>query len=164
MTFKNDASIIVKAAELHNQLAKELRAKIPDEDFTSHVAFQPLPLVYVKQSLTVSRIGNVLGLEHNSHDGIIMQAAVSVRTSALEEWARPKVQALLEQVRDFATTIEGGVIPWLYLNYAHTSQEVLQSYGQENIRRIRDVASRYDPEGAFQNLCPGGFKISAVKN
>lgn len=163
MTFKNDASIVLKASELQRELAKDLMDKVPSGDFTSHIAFQPLPLFFMKQSRAANSTGNVLGLDRNTHDGILIQAAVSVRTPELEAWARPRLGALIEELRAFAGTVEGGVIPWIYLNYAHPSQEVLQSYGPENVRRIREVAARYDPEGAFQRLCPGGFKISAVK-
>lgn len=162
LTIKNDVSILLKAAELHNQMAKELQAGIPDQDFTSHVSFQPLPRLFVQQSHATNSSGNVLGLEQNTGDAILIQASASVRTAELEAWARPKVRALVDEVRAFASNIEGGVMPWVYLNYAHSSQEVLQSYGPENVRRIREAASKYDPEGVFQRLCPGGFKISAV--
>ncbi|KKY34754.1 putative fad binding domain containing protein [Diaporthe ampelina] len=162
LTFKNDSSIINKAAELHNQLAKELQEKIPDGDFTSHVAFQPIPRLFVERSLAVNPSGNVLGLEQNKHDAILIQASASVRTPELEEWVRPKVRAVVEGVRAFAATIDGGAIPWIYLNYAHSSQDVLQSYGPENLRLIRETAHRYDSEGVFQHLCPGGFKLPLV--
>ncbi|KAI1662064.1 hypothetical protein F4813DRAFT_343338 [Daldinia decipiens] len=163
LTIKNDASIILKAAELHDQMAKELQAGIPDQDFASHVSFQPLPYLFVQKSHVANSSGNVLGLEQNTGDAIVIQASVSVRTAELEAWARPKVRALVDEVRAFANNIEGGVMPWMYLNYSHSSQEVLQSYGPENVRRIREAAWKYDPEGVFQRLCPGGFKISALK-
>ncbi|KAK3688702.1 hypothetical protein B0T22DRAFT_160998 [Podospora appendiculata] len=34
---------------------------------------------------------------------------------------------------------------------------------EENVRRIREVAARYDPGQVFQKLCPGGFKVNSVK-
>ncbi|KAI5862505.1 hypothetical protein GGS23DRAFT_570531 [Durotheca rogersii] len=164
LTIKNDASIVRKAAALHNEMAKELQAGIPDQDFTSHVSFQPVPRLFVQQSHAANSSGNVLGLEQNTYDAILIQASASVRTAELEAWARPKVCALVDEVRTFASSIEGGAVPWVYLNYAHSGQEVLQSYGPENVGRIREAALKYDPEGVFQRLCPGGFKISAVKD
>lgn len=162
MTFKNDASIILKAAELHGQLAKELEEMVTDNDFTSHVAFQPLPHLFVEKSHAANEAGNILGLEQNPGDAIVMQAGVSVRTQELADLVSPKLAALLDGVKSFAGTIEGGLLPWMYLNYAHPSQKVLESYGPENVQIMRDAASRYDPGGVFQHLCPGGFKISAV--
>ncbi|KAK3376566.1 hypothetical protein B0T24DRAFT_222372 [Lasiosphaeria ovina] len=52
---------------------------------------------------------------------------------------------------------------WTYLNYADKSQRVLESYGVENVGKIREAARKYDPAEIFQRLCPGGFKISDVK-
>lgn len=111
----------------------------------------------MERSLAVNPSGNVHGLEQNKHDAILIQASASVRTPELEEWVRPKVRAVVEGTRAFAATIDGGVVPWIYLNYAHPT--VLQSYGPDNVRLIRETASRYDPEGIFQHLCPGGFKL-----
>lgn len=108
--------------------------------------------------------GNVLGLEQNKHDAILIQASASVRTPGLEEWVRPKVRAVVDSTRAFAATIEGGVVPWVYLNYAHPSQDVLQSYGLDNMSLICETASRYDPEGVFQHLCPGGFKLPVTSS
>lgn len=159
MTIKNDASIIKKAAELHNQLANDLKEKIPDEDFTSHVSFQPLPRLFAERSRAVNPTGNVLGLDRNKTDAMLIQASASVRTPELEEWVRPRVRAVVEGTRSFASTVDGGVVPWIYLNYAHPSQEVLQSYGQEDLRLICETAAKYDPEKVFQRLCPGGFKL-----
>lgn len=161
MTFKNDAAIIKKAADLHNELAKKLQARIPDGDFTSHVAFQPIPRSVVEKSLAANPGGNVLGLEQIQYDAILMQASASVRTPDLEQWVRPEVQRVMEGVRTFAAQIDGGVIPWIYLNYAHSSQDVMQSYGVRNVSMMRETAAKYDPEGVFQRLCPGGFKLPA---
>lgn len=102
----------MKAAELHNQLAKELEAKIPDGDFTSHVAFQLIPRLLVEKSLAANPSGNVLGLEENQQDAIVIQASASVRTPELEQWVTPRVYGVVEGVRSFATNIDGGIIPW----------------------------------------------------
>ncbi|KAK8047712.1 hypothetical protein PG996_015776 [Apiospora saccharicola] len=41
------------------------------------------------------------------------------------------------------------------------SQDVLGSYGPENVDKMRQVAAKYDPDRVFQKLCPGGWKIPA---
>ncbi|KAI1807404.1 hypothetical protein F4811DRAFT_574368 [Daldinia bambusicola] len=128
-----------------NNIAGGVTSKVADHDFTSHVAFQPLSRVFVQQSEAMSGGGNVLGLEQNPGDALLVQADISVRTQQLAEWASPKLAALLQGIRDFAEAIDGGVLPWLYLNYAHPSQKVLESYGPENVQRTREAASRYDP-------------------
>lgn len=46
-----------------------------------------------------------------------------------------------------------------YANYANADQKPLQSYGEGNVGLLHRVAGRYDPDGVFQKLVPGGFKL-----
>lgn len=50
-----------------------------------------------------------------------------------------------------------------YLNYAASFQDPLASYGDANVQFLKRVAAKYDPEGVFQMLVPGGFKISKAE-
>jgi hypothetical protein len=64
-------------------------------------------------------------------------------------------------IRAYAESI-GADNPYLYLDYADKTQDPLASYGSENVKKMKAVAKKYDPSGVFQNLVPGGFKISKV--
>ncbi|KAF5012741.1 hypothetical protein FDECE_1215 [Fusarium decemcellulare] len=160
--FKNDTRIITKASELHDQLVEELKAFIPDGDFITQCLFQPLPALFGQRCVEAG--GNVMGVERHESNGILFLATVMARTPEQETFARPKVQAWIEQVREFAATIDGGNLAWIYLNYADKSQDPLGSYGAENVRKMKDAAAKYDPQQVFQKLCPGGFKILDVKD
>jgi hypothetical protein len=103
-----------------------------------------------------------MGVERQPHNGVLWLATAMVKTAEQEAFAYPKVKAWVEGVKEFAQTIEGGLLEWRYLNYADKSQDPLASYGEGNLTLLRDVAGRYDPEAVFQKLCPGGFKISEV--
>ena len=48
---------------------------------------------------------------------------------------------------------------FVYLDYANQVQDPIQSYGPENVARLRAAARKYDPRGVFQRLVPGGFKL-----
>jgi hypothetical protein len=50
----------------------------------------------------------------------------------------------------------------LYLNYADKDQDPLTGYGADQVAFMKDVASKYDPNGVYQRLLPGGFKISRL--
>ncbi len=160
LCFKNNASIIMKAAELHDGLVDELQVHIKDGDFKTQCVFQPLPRSFIQRSIEAG--GNVMGLEQHDSDGIIWGFHVMVRTPDLELWASPRVRRVYEGVREFANSIDG-LLSWTTANYAHPTQAVFQSYGEENVKKIREVAIKYDPDGVFQYLCPGGFKISSVE-
>lgn len=48
---------------------------------------------------------------------------------------------------------------FLYLNFAGGFQKPLASYGNESLESMKRVAKKYDPNGVFQKLVPGGFKL-----
>ena len=56
----------------------------------------------------------------------------------------------------------GVYLPYKYSNYAAWDQDPLASYGAENVRRLKEVARKYDPEGVFQTLQNGGWLLSKV--
>ncbi|KAF2477177.1 FAD-binding domain-containing protein [Lindgomyces ingoldianus] len=49
--------------------------------------------------------------------------------------------------------------PYLSLNYAAPYQDPLSSYTDANMRRLREIAAKWDPHGTFQHQVPGGFKL-----
>ncbi|KAK8062551.1 hypothetical protein PG997_014648 [Apiospora hydei] len=161
MCFKNDAAIIMKAAELHDSLVLDLQDHIEDGDFKTQCVFQPLPLSFIQRSADAG--GNIMGMEQHKSDGIIWGFHVMVKTTQLEAWALPRLRRVYEALREYAISVDG-LLNWTTANYAHPIQEVFQSYGEANVKKMKDVAKKYDPNGVFQYLCPGGFKISAVKD
>lgn len=50
-------------------------------------------------------------------------------------------------------------VDYLFANDASYSQPVLNSYGPENVLKMKEVRARYDPQLVFQTLVPGGFKL-----
>lgn len=46
------------------------------------------------------------------------------------------------------------------MNDAGDAQNVLESYGEENLKRLKDVSAKYDPLGVFQKLQNNGFLLS----
>ncbi|KAG9252672.1 uncharacterized protein F5Z01DRAFT_222314 [Emericellopsis atlantica] len=159
--FKNDPRIISKASQLHDQLVEELKAFIPDGDFITQCLFQPLPALFGQRCVEAG--GNVMGVERQKDNGILFLAVVMAKTPEQEAFARPKIHTWIQQVRAFAATLEGGDLEWVYLNYADSSQDPLGSYGADNIKKMKAAAAKYDPHEVFQELCPGGFKISNAK-
>lgn len=159
LCFKNDASIILRAGELHDALVQDMQGHVEGGDFKIQSVFQALPLSFIRRSSAAG--GNVLGLEQHDSDGIIWAFHVLVRTPELEAWAFPRSHDVYRGVRDYAASI-GGLLNWVSGSYAHPTQGVFQSYGKDNLRFLKEVAAKYDPDGVFQNLCPSGFKISAV--
>lgn len=58
-----------------------------------------------------------------------------------------------------ATVALGTDDKFLYLNFAGGFQDPISGYGAKNVEFLRRVAAAYDPQGVFQKLMPGGFKL-----
>ncbi|RWA06752.1 hypothetical protein EKO27_g8356 [Xylaria grammica] len=142
VSVKNDTQIITEASKLHGQL--------------------PLKRHFSRQSANAG--GNILGIENQPVDGLLLVLVVMVSTREQDAFARSKTEEYAGKLTAFASTFEHGILPWVYMNYADRSQKVLQSYGEDNVKKMKEVAVKYDPDGVFQRLCPGGFKLADVKD
>ncbi|RYP50624.1 hypothetical protein DL768_003906 [Monosporascus sp. mg162] len=160
LCFKNDRSIMNKAAQVHEELVEELKSYVPDGDFITNCIFQPVPAVVAEYSAAAG--GNIMGLERNTDNAILFQYSAMMKTADQAAFVYPKLKAGVQAVKDFAASVDGGLMEWLYMNYADKSQDVLRSYGSENLEKMRKVAAKYDPDQVFQKLCRGGWKISDV--
>lgn len=159
-TFKNDTRVVAKAADLHDGLVSDLKSFIPDGDFVTQCLFQPFPSLFGQRSAAAG--GNMLGIDRQPENGLLWLAVAQVRTAEQERFAYSKIKEWVRAVKKFAASIDGN-LEWTYLNYADKSQDPLGSYGVENVRVMQEVAQKYDPQGVFQTLCPGGFKVSNVR-
>jgi hypothetical protein len=51
---------------------------------------------------------------------------------------------------------------YIYMNYAGPYQNVVPSYGETNLAKLKAIATKYDPSAVFQKLQPGGFKLDGA--
>lgn len=51
-----------------------------------------------------------------------------------------------------------------FANYAAEFQDVMASYGPENLEFLHEVSHKYDPTGLFQKAVKGGFKLGAARS
>lgn len=161
MTFKNDARVVKKSAELHDAFVAELLKIVPADDLVTQSLWQPIPKMFA--DIGVAKGGNVLGLDRLKGNALLWLCAVSVKTPEHESIVQMKAAAMTAELKRYAKSI-GAASDWVYVNYAHPSQDALASYGSKNIDFIRNVAEKYDPDGLFQDMIPGSFKISRVND
>lgn len=67
-------------------------------------------------------------------------------------------QSILDYANTLAVTL-GNSEDYIFLNYAANGQDVISSYGEENVEKMIAVSQKYDPAGLFQKQVPGGSKI-----
>jgi len=48
---------------------------------------------------------------------------------------------------------------YMYMPYSSPHEPVISGYGAVNVPKLNSVSSKYDPDGVFQELQPGYFKL-----
>ncbi|ORY10736.1 hypothetical protein BCR34DRAFT_340204 [Clohesyomyces aquaticus] len=120
------------------------------------MTFQPLPHVIYSKSTSTG--GNVLGLDRFTDDLINVLFVVSWQLPTDNPRVEQGLKALVESINDRAKE-RGMFNEFVYLNYAAEWQDPIQGYGEENVRFLKSVSRRFDPNGLFQKGVPGGFKL-----
>lgn len=54
---------------------------------------------------------------------------------------------------------QGQLLDYLCPSFARASQKVIGSFGEDNLKKMKEVAAKYDPEGVFQKLQNDGFLL-----
>ncbi|OTA83406.1 hypothetical protein M434DRAFT_400700 [Hypoxylon sp. CO27-5] len=144
--FAQISNVFLKAPELDSISALQAGSLV--------VAVQPISQNAILAGQ--ARGGNALGLRPVNQTWFSVNAGWwnadddATATAAIES-LHAKILAL---TRDANVGLE-----YLFMNDANAKQQVLASYGEENVQRLRAVQRVYDPHLVFQRLVPGGQKI-----
>lgn len=148
--------------EQHDDLVSDLNATLGPQNFSTIIEMQPLPTYFVEHG--IQKGGNVLGLDQNLHNRLYFSLGATLLTpDSVKQLplVYQKVAAASRRVEVFAQSVGSGE-KFQYLPYADASQNPLGSYGAANVQFLKQVAKAYDPDGFFQRMVPGGFKIDRV--
>ncbi|CAG1980631.1 hypothetical protein FGSG_10611 [Fusarium graminearum PH-1] len=99
--------------------------------------------------------GNALGLQAVNQTWLGLSAAW---------WSKDDDAAAERALAAFSKRIEAAIpknmkVPYLFMNDAGPKQEVIKSYGTDNVKRLQQVRAKYDASLVFHQLVPGGQKI-----
>lgn len=88
----------------------------------------------------------------------MLNVAISWSSAADDEVVMAAARNMV--MRSNATAYAQGLgHPFLYQNYAALEQPVFAGYGEENLAKLQAASKKYDPEGVWQKLQPGYFKV-----
>ncbi|RAL07236.1 FAD-binding oxidoreductase [Aspergillus homomorphus CBS 101889] len=158
-TYRNDAKVLRKAIELHNNNIEKAKAAAKSVSWAMDTIIQPWPKLFWEH--TVVNGGNVLGLDRFDENLVQVLYDYSWDDEQDDALFTHLGRTALNELDEYAKSI-GSDNEYIYLNYADKSQSPLKGYGEENVQFISRVAKQYDPHGIFQTQVPGGFKISEV--
>lgn len=103
----------------------------------------------------------MLGIERFTENFIFFQSVLGWTEAEDDELFINLGLMLTDGIQNF-TAAQGTAVDYLYLNYADKDQDVLSAYGADKVTFMKKAAGKYDPSGVFQEMVPGGFKISEV--
>jgi hypothetical protein len=118
---------------------------------------------YAMQHLTSNILSpgatkNVLGLSPSAAP-LVLISITSPWTSVGEDAIiLGSMQRVIERT-DALAREKGLAHPFKYANYAQPGAKVFEGYGKANQEFLRRVSRKYDPEGVWPKLVPGGFKL-----
>jgi hypothetical protein len=105
--------------------------------------------------------GNALGL--SPEDGPLMHTLLYMvwddasRDDEFNKAALDFMNAAKEEAKK-----RGVYNRYIYLNYAGPYQNVIPSYGEANLAKLKAISKKYDPTAVFQKLQPGGYKLEGA--
>ncbi|KAI1774390.1 putative FAD-binding oxidoreductase [Hypoxylon cercidicola] len=100
--------------------------------------------------------GNALGLEPVNQTWLVLDVGWWYPED--DELAHNYTASMISKV-DEASKSSGHYVDYIFMNDAAADQPVIESYGAENVAKLKETAAKYDPDGVFQNLASGGFKL-----
>lgn len=75
-----------------------------------------------------------------------------------DQLAHDYTASMISKVDD-ASQSSGHFVDYIFMNDAAADQPVIERYGAENVAKLKATAAKYDPDGVFQHLASGGFKL-----
>ncbi|GFF67555.1 uncharacterized FAD-linked oxidoreductase YgaK [Aspergillus lentulus] len=154
VTFENNLDLLRQVFDIWNASTADVSA-IPSIQWT--ISIEPIVPAIACQSAIKG--GNVLGL-NVPQQGLVL-ALLSATFNHSQEY--PIVSAAAEKLSNniiSAAKAACAYNPYIDLNHAAPWQDPIASYGDKIQAFLRRTAKKYDPQGVFQRLCPGGFKVN----
>lgn len=107
------------------------------------------------------RGGNVLGLDDKAETMNLMLLPWTWDSAADDELCLSTMKEIIDTGEAWAKEL-GVYHPYIYANYAGPWQDVFGGYGEENVKWLKKLQKKYDPEGVFTlgGLASGGFKLN----
>ncbi|CAG7947196.1 unnamed protein product [Penicillium nalgiovense] len=115
---------------------------------------------FLVQPHPVTNGTNMFGLTPERKDDVMIDMTAGYANKADDVLVQRVIIDIVDKQRALLKS-HGHLMDFIYLNYADISQKVLQSWGEDNIAKLRAASKKYDPNGVFQEQVPGGYKIPA---
>jgi hypothetical protein len=121
-----------------------------------NVIVQPIPVSLIRESRRNG--GDLSGLSEGDGDQFLIIGLASWTDESDDAVVKGPFNELLSWAKSTATE-RGKLVPWIYPNYASATQDVLGSFGKENVEQMKKVQAKYDPELLWPKYWKGGYHL-----
>ncbi|KLJ05581.1 hypothetical protein EMPG_10913 [Blastomyces silverae] len=148
----------VEAIEIaYDVFASSIKTELSDiPNLTSSIAFQPISKQFIEAG--EKKGGNPQGVDASKAPYLWMIQEMS--------WPDAKDDERIAEYRKTSSAkveeklaAAGQNAEYLYLNDADKFQAVFESYGGDNLSKLKQIRAKYDPDRLFTDAMAGGWKV-----
>ena len=153
-TFGNSASLMGQIFDIWVSEVTPLEGVV---GFLPSLVFQPITLDIITKFGTNG--GNCIGITAEDGPLIVMDMDFQWNSTADDARVLGAQKSIFDQAVALAQA-QGLYNEYIYQNYAGPGQNVFAGYNATNQARLISISKKYDPNGVFQTLEPGYFKVT----
>ncbi|KAJ4297955.1 hypothetical protein N0V90_005854 [Kalmusia sp. IMI 367209] len=153
ITIRSDADVSMAFAEIFKEETESIKNEI---DLQIYIVYNPLTQNALHQMK--QRGGNALGLSEDDGPLTVVNINLHWSNEKSEPRMRQYMRNLINRFRESARA-RGKLHPYLFQNHAFEEQDVFAGSGESKLARLREIRKAVDPDGVFQKLQPGFFKL-----
>ncbi|OAA76205.1 FAD binding domain-containing protein [Akanthomyces lecanii RCEF 1005] len=154
-TFKADPALIAQFGEIFLQESAPMRYAVPDALQSTNVQ------LLTKHEIALSQRNgdNAFGLKPEDGPFVFLVTTTAYKHAKDDEVVRVASERIHERIKALGKEM-GLYHPFIYPNYAAVGQDVFAGFAPENLARLLEIQSRYDPGRVFANLQPGHLTLN----
>ncbi|KAL6697232.1 FAD-binding domain-containing protein [Trichoderma pleuroticola] len=132
--------------------------QIWEKRITALANVKGLFIEFLLQPQPVTNGTNMFGLTPGKTDDVLIDMTAAYDNESDDVLVESVINDIVKKQRAFLES-RGYLLDFIYLNYADISQNVLSTWGNKSLAKLRAVSKKYDPKGVFQKKSPGGYKL-----
>lgn len=113
---------------------------------------------FLLQPQPVTNGTNMFGLTPGKTDDVLIDMTAAYDNESDDALVESVINDIVKKQKAFLKS-RGYLLDFIYLNYADISQNVLSTWGNKSLAKLRAASKKYDPKGVFQKKSPGGYKL-----
>ncbi|KAL6704805.1 hypothetical protein ACN47E_007609 [Coniothyrium glycines] len=158
--FRTVSSIVHVDAvrQIHNSFISGVNAKLSSvAKLQASITFQPVTKDFLIHSANIG--GNPQGVDASKAPFFWMVENFTWTNATDDTIVHTAADQITVDIKRMLTD-NGWDADYLYMNDAGKGQAVFQSYPAANLRKLKAIRAKYDPQKIYTKLMPGGWKVA----